>query len=174
MDNPALYFSRDKKTMSKKTRPVIVSIGIFTMLFIVACNSPDIYDKYKPVDKNGWHKEDIIAFDPEIPDTTNQYNFIVNLRHTTDYKYRNIYFFTTTHFPNGDVSRDTIELMLAGKSGEWKGKGFGSVKTYRQMLLRGVRFDQQGRYVFEFRQAMRQDTLKGLEDIGLQIQKFQK
>jgi len=157
-----------------KRNRILLTAGILSVVFIVGCNSPDIYNEYKPVNKNGWYKDDIIAFNPKTPDTSNRYNFIVNLRHTTDYPYRNIYFFTTTHFPNGDVSRDTIELMLAQKSGEWKGEGFGAIKTYRQMLLRGVRFDQQGDYVFEFRQAMRQDTLKGLEDIGLQIQKFQK
>lgn len=141
---------------------------------LVSCDSPDIYDRYKAVGKEGWHKDDIIAFNPTIPDTTTRYNFIINLRHTTDYGYRNLYLFTNTHFPNGDVARDTIELMVARKSGEWLGKGFGAIKTYRQLLLKGVRFDQQGDYVFEFRQAMREDTLMGVEDIGLQIQKFQK
>lgn len=156
----------------KKIKPGLL-LAVFMMLFTLACNSPDIYDKYMTVDKNRWYKEDVVAFEPKIPDTTNQYNLILNLRHNTDYKYRNIYFFTATHFPDGSVSKDTIELMLAKKNGEWRGKGFGAIKTYRQMLLKGIRFDQKGDYIFEFRQAMRQDTLKGIEDIGLQIQKFQ-
>ncbi|MCF8309315.1 MAG: gliding motility lipoprotein GldH [Bacteroidales bacterium] len=155
----------------KKLKPGLMA-GITLMLFALSCNSPDIYNQYKSVEKQGWYKEDTISFTPTVPDTSRQYNLIINLRHTTDYKYRNVYFFTTTHFPNGDINRDTIELRVAKKSGEWIGKGFGTIKTYRQMLLRGIRFDQKGDYVFEFCQAMREDTLRGIEDIGLQIQKF--
>lgn len=150
---------------------ILITLLVFATL---SCNSPDIYDRYKAVNEKGWYKDDIIAFNPTIPDTTARYNFIVNLRHTTDYKYRNLYFFTTTHFPDGEVARDTVELTLARKNGEWFGKGFGTIKTFRQLLLKGVRFDQKGAYVFEFRQAMREDTLTGIEDIGLQIQKLQK
>lgn len=156
----------------KKQKPGLI-ISAFIMLFALSCNSPDIYDEYKAVEKEGWYKEDTISFNPTISDTLQRYNLIINLRHNTDYKYRNVYFFTTTHFPNGDTNRDTIELKVAKKSGEWIGEGFGAIKTYRRMLLRGIRFDHKGEYVFEFCQAMREDTLQGIEDIGLQIQKFE-
>ena len=156
----------------KKREPGLM-ISAFIMLFALSCNSPDIYDEYKTVEQKGWYKEDTISFNPTISDTIQRYNVIINLRHNTDYKYRNVYFFTTTHFPNGNINRDTIELKVAKKSGEWMGKGFGAIKTYRQMLLRGIRFDQKGEYIFEFCQAMREDTLQGVEDIGLQIQKYE-
>lgn len=138
------------------------------------CDKDTVYEKFEAVNAQGWYKSDTVIFHPEIPDTNQLYNFIIHVRHNNDYAYRNLYFFTTTRFPEGGAVEDTIELMLAEKDGTWYGSGFGAILTSSQMIMQGARFHQQGEYQFEFRQAMRaeNDSLKGIEDIGIRIEKY--
>jgi gliding motility-associated lipoprotein GldH len=41
------------------------------------------------------------------------------------------------------------------------------------MIMQRARFHHEGEYRFEVRQAMRSDSLKGIEDIGIRIEKYQ-
>ena len=74
-----------------------------------------------------------------------------------------------TEFPNGNVSRDTIECMIANDEGKWLGKGWSDIKENNIQLKSGLRFPLTGNYKFLIQQAMRVDTLKGIVDIGLYI-----
>ncbi|MGM0567164.1 MAG: gliding motility lipoprotein GldH [Bacteroidota bacterium] len=155
-----------------KISGLIVMLITVSVFFTAGCDSERVYDTYQSVDENGWYKNDTLVYQPKIEDTSDLYNLIIKVRHHTDYKYRNLYLFTTTHFPDGMTTQDTIELMLARKDGSWLGQGFGAMKTAKQLILRRGRFLQEGTYRFELRQAMRTDTLQGIEDVGIRIEKY--
>lgn len=150
----------------------IVLLTIVSVFFISGCDAERVYDKYQPVNDNGWYKNDTLVYQPQIEDTSELYNLIIKVRHNTDYRYQNLYLFTKTRFPDGMATQDTIELMLARKDGSWLGQGFGAMKTAKQLILRRGRFLQEGAYRFELRQAMRTDTLQGIEDVGIRIEKY--
>jgi gliding motility-associated lipoprotein GldH len=80
-----------------------------------------------------------------------------------------LYLFLQTRFPNGNVSRDTLEIVLANAEGKWLGKGWGDIREDHVLLRKQLRFPLGGTYAFSVWQAMRQDTLKGIQDIGIQI-----
>ena len=106
-----------------------------------------------------------------MKDTTSFFDFYLKLRHNTDYKYNNVYFFVNTTFPDQQSARDTVEFILADKEGKWHGKGFGTIKDLKILLKKDVRFPIPGMYVFEFEQAMREEHLVGIMDIGISIEK---
>ena len=106
-----------------------------------------------------------------MEDTTGLFDFYLTLRHNSKYKYSNIYFFVSTTFPDGQFSRDTVEFILADRRGKWYGKGIGSIKDLKILLKKGVSFPIPGNYVFEFEQAMREENLEGITDIGILIEK---
>ena len=148
-------------------------LAVVAATLLTSCDSGKVYDEYHPVNPEGWYKNDTLVFKPVIKDSSQLYNLIFNVRHTTDYNYRNLYFFTQTHFPDGNMVEDTIELMLADKGGEWFGSGFGAIRNAKIMIMQRARFHHEGEYRFEVRQAMRSDSLKGIEDIGIRIEKYQ-
>jgi len=74
-----------------------------------------------------------------------------------------------TKFPNDNMSRDTLEFILADIEGKWLGKGWGSVKENSILISSDMRFPLAGTYEFKIQQAMRQDTLKGIKNIGIRI-----
>ena len=99
-------------------------------------------------------------------------NFYINIRHTTEYKFRNIFLFVDTFFPDGSQSRDTVEIMLADPKGKWFGKGIGSIRSNQVLLKRGFSFPLKGHYKFRIEQGMRVPELMGIKDVGIRIEKM--
>ncbi|RLD40915.1 MAG: gliding motility lipoprotein GldH, partial [Bacteroidetes bacterium] len=94
-----------------------------------------------------------------------------NIRNSTDYRYSNLYVFLITKFPNNNLTKDTIECILADREGRWLGKGWGAVKENTILLSERMRFPLKGKYEFMIQHAMRVDTLKGIRDVGIRIVK---
>lgn len=154
------------------------SIGNHTVWFLfslalVACTPVSYFEGQQQIDPNGWASNDTVLFTVDIQDTITPMDFMLNLRHNTDYPFSNIYFFVKTIYPDQNYARDTLEILLAGKDGKWFGEGFGKIKEVQVLLKDRVVFPQKGEYHFEFVQGMREETLEGIEDLGIQIRKSQ-
>lgn len=141
----------------------------FILFFLSGCESGIIFDNTKSLEGDVWKSDQIIRFDVPLEDTVNIYKFYLNVRHTTSYRYANIFLFINSTFPDGAQARDTVECILADPSGKWMGKGISNIRDNQVLLRRGLRFTQKGLYIFEFEQAMREPELKGIMDIGLRI-----
>lgn len=144
----------------------ILLIGLF-----MSCDPSRVYDSSIKIVNQSWNKDSVIHFQFNIEDTITLYKFYLNIRHNTDYHYSNIYFFMNGKFPNGNTTRDTIECILADRKGNWVGKGTGKIRDNRILLKEHLRFPSRGDYTFEIEQAMRDISLKGIEDIGIRIEK---
>jgi len=144
-------------------------IILLTVLVLVSCNDHTQYDQQVTLPESGWFKNEAVKFDLDITDTITPYNFDITLRYTTNYRYSNLYIFLITRFPEGKMSRDTIELMLADPSGKWLGKGWGNVRDDEISLKSPLFFPQKGHYQFLVQQAMRTDTLREITHVGLRL-----
>jgi gliding motility-associated lipoprotein GldH len=140
------------------------------LILVISCSPGSIYDRSQRIPPQGWHKDSAAIFYINITDTIKPYRFFINLRHTDDYAYRNFYLFLNTTLPNGRLTRDTIEIMLADIEGRWLGKGFGSIRDNRFIVREILIFPQAGLYEFGIVQAMREDVLTGITDIGIRIE----
>jgi gliding motility-associated lipoprotein GldH len=150
---------------------VLFFLMVFLVLMVTACDPGRVMDENMPVPDEGWNKDQKASFEVHISDTTANYRFFINLRNSVDYRYSNFYLFLNTRFPNGNVTRDTIECLLADPSGEWLGRGNGKLRENQILLNPSLRFPLKGTYHFEVEQAMRDEVLKGITDIGIRIQK---
>jgi gliding motility-associated lipoprotein GldH len=142
-------------------------------LTFTACVPTSYYEGQQEIASGGWSVADTVFFSVDIQDTIAPMDFLLNLRHTTDYPFSNLYLFVETVYPDRNFSRDTLEIMLAGKDGKWFGKGFGKLKEVQVMLKDRVVFPASGTYRFGFVQGMREEVLLGIEDLGIQIRKSQ-
>ena len=141
-------------------------------MLLAGCGSHD-FDQRVVIPEAKWAMENRIPFDVTINDTLNNYAFGISLRHLENYRYSNLYVFLHTDMPNGNVTHDTIQCLLASPEGRWLGKSSGSMRVVRIVLNPNLRFPLQGTYHFEIEQAMREPVLKGISDIGLFIEKQQ-
>jgi gliding motility-associated lipoprotein GldH len=147
---------------------LLLFIGFFAFS---SCNHTSVYNENVVIKDAKWNKDEAIRFEVLINDSLANYNFYLNFRNTTDYRYSNLYLFLMTRFPNGNITRDTIECVLADTEGRWLGKGWTNLKENNILLKKHLQFPLNGKYVFFIQQAMRVDILEGIHDVGLQISK---
>ena len=152
-------------------RQILFLIFIISFTFS-SCNFSSIYNENVIVEDAKWQKDEAVRFEVMITDSLSNYNFYLNIRNTTDYRYSNLYVFLMTRFPNGNITRDTIECVLADTEGRWLGKGWSNLKENNILLKKQLQFPLNGKYVFFVQQAMRDDVLEGIHDVGLQINKI--
>lgn len=145
---------------------ILLSVVLFS-----SCDSKRIYESNTEIPGNTWEAGNKVKFEVTITDTVSGNNVFINLRHAGYYPYSNLFLFISTTFPNGKVTRDTAECILADDKGRWFGEGLGDLWDARILFKKNVRFSQGGTYTFEYEQAMRVDKLPGVMDIGLRIEK---
>jgi len=148
-------------------------LSVLQLLLITSCGQHSIYNEDVAIEDGKWFKNSAVHFEVNIKDTTKLYNYYLTLRHTTDYRFSNLYLFLTTEFPNKSITRDTIECILANDSGKWYGKGWSNIKEDNILLRKNLKFPMVGNYNFYFQQAMRKDTLHNIVNIGINISESQ-
>lgn len=146
-------------------------ILIIVLTALNSCDKKRFFDESTKIPVNGWHKDSAAAFHLEISDTLQFYKFFINLRHNDNYRYSNFYLFLNTRLPNGTHTRDTIEMTLADFTGKWVGKGFGTLRDNQILIRENLRFPRKGIYHFTVEQAMREEVLKGVENVGIRVER---
>ena len=157
----------------KVLRPGLAGM-VFLALFhslATSCDSKTLFDNTKKVPGGVWNQYETVTFEVPVLDTISSYRFYLNLRHSVEYRYANIFFFIETEFPDGRMARDTVECILADRQGKWLGRGISGLKDNQILLRSGLRFPVTGTYRFRFEQAMRVMDLEGIEDTGLRLEK---
>ncbi|MDR1937777.1 MAG: gliding motility lipoprotein GldH [Tannerellaceae bacterium] len=145
--------------------------GILCLCFLLlSCENRVIYNQYQGIDEFAWEKEKTYYFTFRIDDETAPYNISFEVRNNNLYPYQNLWVFYSEEQPVGPVRQDTLECMLANEFGKWHGKG---ISLYQSgfPVRTDYRFPLKGQYTFGFRQGMRDDTLKGIHEIGLRIER---
>lgn len=155
----------------KSLSTILLLLSVFAFS---ACQFNSVYNNVVSIEEDGWDKEKALHFEVNISDTISLYDFSIIVHNTTDYRYSNLFVFLTTQFPNGNLSRDTIECVLADASGKWYGKGWGNIKETDILLKPNLKFPLSGQYNFYVQQAMRKDTLQGIQRIGIRLDKSEK
>lgn len=154
--------------MGKKAN-ILMFLILFLFLYS-ACNKDEIYNNIHDIKNSKWEASNVINFNFQVDDTLQAYDVFINLRHTSKYKYRNLYLFIETTSPEGQSVKDTFECLLADKKGRWYGKGWGDLYQNKIPYKRFVRFPNSGTYSIELKQAMRTDKLEHISDIGIEIE----
>lgn len=146
-------------------------LGLFTiMVMFVGCNSSTENVEMKNLN-GSWSRKTEQEFNFKINDAQHPKNIIFVVRNNNDYPYSNIRFIV--NFMDAQTkkkSTDTLNYILAQPNGEWIGKGFGDTKETLFQYKLNYKFPQNGDYSIGIIHAMRTDSLKGIEDLGVKIE----
>jgi gliding motility-associated lipoprotein GldH len=147
-------------------------------LSMAGCSENVVFQEDAQVPGGSWSRSWKPRFAFEITDTVSERDIYLDIRHTGDYRFSNIYIFATLEGPGGHSFTDTVECTLADPIGRWYGKGTGFIFSDRfqaHVLYRmNNRFPRSGRYVFTLEQAMRTDDLDGVIDVGISVEEARK
>ena len=148
-----------------------IAIGFCLLATLVACDSSTVFEENLRIKNSAWERNEKAFFEFEISDSAAIYDLYLNFRHGGDYPYQNIYLFVESKSPSGKIAIDTAQMILANKKGRWMGKGIGDIFDYQFRFKQGRLFPENGKYYFEIEQAMREETLDNVTDIGMAVKK---
>lgn len=147
---------------------------IFSLIFLcLSCQAPTLYDQFQAIENATWEKDKEYYFTFTIPETSTPYNLTLEIRNNNLYPFQNLWIFYQIEQPIGPIQKDTIECMLADDFGKWYGKGI-SLFQAEFPLRSNYYFPNPGQYTFSFRQGMRTDALKGIQEIGFRVEKAER
>jgi len=156
--------------MCKISGKNIISVFIIASCLLFSCGKDTVYNEYQSVNNKIWNKQDVYFFKFDIKDNSVAYNVSLQLRNNDLYPYQNLWILNEEEQPSGVSVSDTIEYMLADEFGKWTGSGITLFQS--QIILRNnYHFPDTGKYTIGIRHGMRDNDLKGIENIGLFIEK---
>ena len=141
----------------------------FVLLFLAGCNQSETVHTQKLNGK--WNKKAEQKFEINITDAQHPKNIIFVVRNNNDYPYSNLRLIVNfSDLKNKKTVTDTLNYVMAQPNGEWIGKGFGDTKEILFQYKLDYQFPANGKYSIGVIQAMRNDNLVGIEDIGIKIE----
>lgn len=114
----------------------------------------------------------MVQFEVDVEDTVSNYDFFINVRHTKSYMYSNLFVFLHTVAPDGRKMTDTLEFPMADPEGNFVGNISGGLVMNRVIVKKETRFPKSGKYKFIIEQAMRDEELEEISDVGMSIVKM--
>lgn len=147
-------------------------LALWILGLLLSCTNTAHYDSYQTIE-NPWQKDREYYFTYEIEDHTVPYHILLEIRNNNFYPYQNLWLLCAEECPVGPMVRDTIECILADDYGKWKGHGI-SIYHNTIPVRKRYLYPHKGQYTFCIRQGMRDEQLKGIEAIGLRIEKAER
>ena len=136
---------------------------ISSMLVFFSCNQNHIFDEYKDFPEQDWSSDEVLRFEYFIKDTTKTYTTILKLRHTVNYEFQNLFLFIHT-----ETKKDTLEVFLSNKQGDWFGKGIGDIRELELIIDRDKTYANTKKQTILIEPAMRygeKEEIKKLKNI---------
>lgn len=138
-------------------------------MMMSSCSDNALVDKNVAIEGRQWDYEYKPGIEVEVTDAQQRYDLFLNLRHTNNYPYSNIFVLLHQRHPNGTRDTTRVEIRLAEPDGRWLGSGSGSLFSHQQLVRGNYTFPDTGRYVFSFEQNMRENPLPEITDVGIRI-----
>lgn len=142
----------------------LLSFGIF------ACGPAYLYEESHSLEDNVWSYGDSLHFTFTVSDTQQIYNLYLEVAHSPDYAYQNLYTRIHTRFPNGEQLSEPLSLQMADQVGRWFGDCNQSRCQFSIPIQQGAFFNQSGSYQVMVEQFMREDNLTGISEIGFKVE----
>ena len=152
--------------MSKKLPLLLLLIGFL----YGGCIDDAVIDTNQAITDLNWTYNRKVIVPVAIEDPNKGYNLYLNLRHTGDYKYANIFVLIHQIGPDKKRKTERREFKLAYPDGEWLGSGSGNMNSYQLLFRENYQFPQKGTYLFEIEQNMRDNPLREISDVGLRVE----
>lgn len=138
-----------------------------------SCNNREVYYSYREIKNQEWSKHDTLYFDIDstVINTDVDYNITIEIANNVDYPYRNVWFYVQDNISDTVFQNYSSQYLLADEFGQWYGSGFGALYQMSLVYNKSIRFNGRRNYRIKIVHGMRDEPLKGIEKIGIKIEK---
>ncbi len=149
-------------------------ILIFNIFLLFSCQNNKVHHLYKAIPNYGWiYPDENVNFQFDIKDTVQLYNISFFVTNTDKYSFCNLYY----QYRLYDSAGNTLSARLGSidlydcKLGSPLGSGSTGIFTKTDFLINDFKFPYIGKYGLEIMQYMRLDTLKGIQSVGMSVER---
>lgn len=160
----------------RKHKLIYLFCGICLFFMLASCNQSNIvYYKFKEIKGEAWSKNDTLIFtiDPIMFETNVPYKVSIDLVNSANYPYQNLWFFIQHNLRDSTgFTKEAVQYNISDEYGKWHGAGFGSLFQLPLVYKDTVVFTDKRPYTFKILQGMRDEPLKGINKVGVRIEKI--
>lgn len=139
--------------------------------FFLGCDAIGVFEQNTFFVDHNWKKNQPLAYQFNIKDTSAFYQIYTIIRHEDAYRYNNIWLRITTKAPGDTAKSQLLNLRLADNRKGWLGTGMDDVFDHRIGITQSPQKLRKGTYSFTLEQVMREDPLSGILNVGIRIEK---
>lgn len=154
-----------------KNYAAVLLLVLASAMLLSSCDKTRVMEENAQIDGNNWEYKDVKSFNAEITDTAIGYNLYVNVRHSFQFEWRNMWVNIKTTFPDGKTFDKRVNLVLSEPDGHWFGDCTGDNCDMQLSIQNNAYFPQPGKYTFAISQDMRVDPLPFIKSVGMRIEK---
>ncbi len=159
--------------MKVSPKIIVFALVVLVVMLLTSCDKNRVIDDNQAITNYNWSYDEEKVFTTEIKDTAITYNLYVNLRHSFNFEWRNMWVNIETTFPNGKKFDKRVNLLLSEPDGHWFGDCLGDNCDIQIPIQENAYFPQPGKYIFKIRQDMRVNPLANIKSVGLRIEKYE-
>ncbi len=149
-------------------------VGVFFCLaFLISCESAPTFEKSYVFENKEWKQNVKPSFTVDIKDATKEYDFVLTLRTTTEYKFSNLWIYMNTQTPNKESARESFEIKITNPDGSWIGKKTGTI-VENSLNFKRRKLPLKGKYTFILEQGITDSKIDQVLDIGLVVTEAKK
>jgi gliding motility-associated lipoprotein GldH len=141
---------------------IILGVALFS------CSEKPFYEKVYSFEGNEWTQRVKPSFTIDVKDIEKEYNFIITLRTTTDYKFSNLWIYMNTVTPDGTKAREPFQIQITNPDGTWAGIKTGTVVEH-PLQFNKRKLPKKGKYIFTLEQGITDSKIDEVLDIGLRV-----
>lgn len=154
-----------------KNKLLILATCVSLLFSFFACREGEEYYAFQQIKNGLWEKKNTLSFQIDSLRThpLKKYAVSIELTHNNLYPYQNLWLIVSSNFRDTLQRNDTVEIRLTDKKGNWLGKGAGGLRQLSTPYKETVQLDSQKTYTVSFRHFMKDETLNGIEKVGVKI-----
>jgi len=150
----------------------LITHTLFILIIVtclMSCAETPFFEQEVVIPNSSWSYNNKPVYNVMIADTAQHYDLFLEVDHSFDFSYQNLYIKITTGFPKLEDKTEQLSIDLANKKGEWKGDCNNDDCVAKVYLLEGFKFADAGNYTFTVEQFSREENLFGVNSLNLQI-----
>jgi gliding motility-associated lipoprotein GldH len=148
-----------------------LQLSVLAFLFLTSCQTIPLYEQTTIFPEHSWSSKQVNAYQFNISDSTASYKVYFVIRHHNAYHYKNIWLQVGVQTPNGNLSKQNVNLNMADESKGWLGTGMDDIFDQRIPLINLPTHFQKGITTFYLQHTMREDPLQNILSTGIRVEK---
>ena len=149
------------------------AVVLLSLAFLISCESAPTFEKSYVFENKEWKQDIKPSFTVDIKDASKDYDFVLTLRTSTEYKYSNLWVYMNTKTPNGEKAREPFEIKITNPDGSWIGKKTGTI-VENSLNFKRRKLPLKGKYTFILEQGITDSKIDQVLDIGLVVTEAKK